>query len=130
MSLFQNFFVFMLVATGGALGAVLRYTIFLSVPVSGSQLFPWATFIVNLIGSFLIGVTLEILQHNIISEYYRFLIVVGFLGALTTFSTYVFDILRLLIEQEYRMAFLYFLLSNIFTLLLTATGLFITKRVI
>lgn len=120
----------MLIAVGGASGAILRYAIFLSVPVTGSQLFPWATFVVNLLGSFLIGIALEILQHNVISEYYRFLIVVGFLGALTTFSTYTFDILRLLIEQEYRLAFLYFFLSNIFTLLLAAAGVFIARRII
>lgn len=126
----NNFFVFILVAFGGAIGAMLRYAIFLSVPVTGSQLFPWATLIVNLIGSFLIGVMLEILQHNVIAEYYRFLIVVGFLGALTTFSTYTFDILRLLMEQEYRLAFFYFLLSNTFTLLLAAAGLLVARRLI
>lgn len=105
----------------------MRFKIFLWIPVSGGNLFPTATLAVNVLGSFLIGFFSELLQLTPLSENYRFFIVIGFLGALTTFSTYAFDIVRLLMEQEYRLAFFYFFLSNLTTVILVAGGLFTVR---
>jgi CrcB protein len=78
------------VAIGGAIGALSRYGLScLLPPVNG---FPWATLFANIIGSILIGVCyVVIVEKGLIAEEWRPLLMVGFLGALTTFSTFALD---------------------------------------
>ncbi|MEQ9554590.1 MAG: fluoride efflux transporter CrcB [Rhodospirillales bacterium] len=80
------------VAMGGAVGAVGR---FLVVNAVGSQLghgFPWGTFTVNLVGSFVLGALIEISAlHWSPPPEIRAFLVVGVLGAFTTFSTFSLD---------------------------------------
>ncbi len=82
---------FLMVALGGALGASARYGVGRWTVHSGMVGFPWGTWIVNLSGCFLIGLTLPWLIHSHHRLY--LLVVVGFLGAFTTFSTYSLDTL-------------------------------------
>ena len=80
------------VALGGAVGAVGR---FLAVNAIGSQFghgFPWGTFTVNLVGSFILGALVEVSAlHWSPSPEVRAFLVVGLLGAFTTFSTFSLD---------------------------------------
>lgn len=80
------------VAMGGALGAVGRYLVMNAMGAWLGQGFPWGTFTVNLVGSFILGVILEgsALAWSPPPEL-RALLVVGFLGAFTTFSTFSMD---------------------------------------
>jgi len=85
-------FHFLLVAAGGALGATARYGLgLLAVRVWGAGL-PIGTWAVNLLGSFLIGVALPfIVAKGGTAEGARLAVIIGFLGAFTTFSTFSLD---------------------------------------
>lgn len=76
---------------GGAIGAVVRYLVTLSsTRVFGSG-FAWGTLFVNVAGCLMIGFALGIAQVRGMDEHLRLFFVTGFLGALTTFSTYSFE---------------------------------------
>ena len=100
----------MWVGIGGFLGSILRYLVSVAVIASGfNVLFPWATFVVNVAGSLLIGVLLELFGGN--SLY--FLLVTGFCGGFTTFSTFSADTFGLLSSGRYGAAVGNILLSVI-----------------
>lgn len=81
-----------LVMVGGSLGALLRYlTGLLAARHLGSS-YAWGTLIVNLLGCFLIGVCFELADRRaMLGPSARLLLVTGFLGAMTTFSTYALE---------------------------------------
>jgi hypothetical protein len=71
------------VAAGGALGAVSRYWLMLWVSAQGGMRFPWGTLLVNVLGSCAIGVLYVLISERIVlTEQWRALLVVGYLGAL------------------------------------------------
>lgn len=81
------------IAAGGALGAVLRHFVNVQAVHWFGMSFPWATLIVNIVGCFLMGVLVEtsaLLWSP--GPALRAMIAVGFLGALTTFSSYSLDV--------------------------------------
>lgn len=87
------------VAAGGALGAVSRYWLMLWVTALGATRFPWGTLLVNVLGSCAIGVLYVLISERVVlTEQWRALLVVGYLGAFTTFSTFSLDALLLLQE--------------------------------
>jgi CrcB protein len=87
------------VAAGGALGAVSRYWLMLWVSDQGGMRFPWGTLLVNVLGSCAIGVLYVLISERMmLTEQWRALLVVGYLGAFTTFSTFSLDALLLLQE--------------------------------
>ena len=73
-----------LVAIGGAIGSVCRYL------VSGLNVtsFPWGTFTVNVLGSLIIGLAVGLVNRGIASPEMKLLLVTGFCGGFTTFSTF------------------------------------------
>ena len=75
----------LLVALGGAAGAVLRFYISETLP---SEAFPWATLSVNLVGSFLLGIVMAASLANVLGEAEALLLGVGVLGAFTTCLLY------------------------------------------
>jgi CrcB protein len=86
----------LLVALGGSIGAIFRYLISIfMIQVFGSS-FPFGTLLVNVIGSFFMGVIYALGQMSHISPELKALIGVGLLGALTTFSTFSNETLLLL----------------------------------
>lgn len=90
------------VAVGGALGALMRYGA--SIMVAGTTIVPvWvATLAVNITGCALMGVMVGLMaQHPVIIEPWRPFIMVGFLGALTTFSSFALDSFTLLEQGHY-----------------------------
>jgi CrcB protein len=90
-----------LVACGGAFGATLRYLIALGMISLFGKGFPFATLVVNVLGSLIMGVIFQLMQNETItSSPWWPLIGVGFLGALTTFSTFSMDNLLLLQQGE------------------------------
>lgn len=100
------------VGVGGALGAVARYLINLSPASTLFDKFPFPTFLINVSGSFLIGFFLILLTDKIqVSDNLRMAIIVGFLGAFTTFSTFESEILGLVRERQTMMALIYLFLS-------------------
>ncbi|MBM9535569.1 fluoride efflux transporter CrcB [Desulfobulbus alkaliphilus] len=79
----------LLVMVGGSLGAASRYGIgLLSARLWGAS-FPWGTLIVNLVGCFLVGLLFALADRSrLLSPDIRLLLITGYLGALTTFSTF------------------------------------------
>lgn len=107
------------VGLGGAVGSMARYV--LSTWMLGGRLllgFPAGTFTVNAVGSFVIGYLLQ----SLTSPTWGWLLVTGFCGGFTTFSTFSADTIRLLRVGDYGPAALYMLLSVGVCLAFTALG--------
>lgn len=84
------------VAVGGALGSVLRFLVSSWFVARVGTGFPWATFFINVSGSFAIGIVLQIaLLRTGLSPYVRLFFATGILGGYTTFSAYAFEIYSL-----------------------------------
>lgn len=93
------------IAVGGALGSLARWTMAQVFPSSG---FSWATFLTNVLGCTLIGVLMALMVDRWSStRYLRPFLGVGILGGFTTFSTYQLDVHRLLSDGHAPLAFLY-----------------------
>lgn len=90
------------VAMGGALGALSRYWLMLWIGSLASTRLPWGTALVNVLGSVAIGLLYVLISERLLlSEQWRGLLVVGYLGAFTTFSTFSLDTLLLLQEGRW-----------------------------
>lgn len=89
------------VASGGAFGAVARYLASGWVQDLTGGFFPWGTFVVNALGSFLLGFSLIWLQSTLASAEMRTLVTIGFLGSFTTFSTFSYETLAMLRDGEW-----------------------------
>lgn len=86
------------VALGGALGAVARYLAGAWVQAMSGSAFPWGTWTVNLVGSLAIGFAMVWLNETLASAEVRLFVAMGFLGSFTTFSTFSLETLELLRE--------------------------------
>lgn len=84
-----------MIALGGALGAIARYQVALSIQSRIPSAFPWGTFVVNVTGCFIMGSATGMLSQRIgINQNWRYLVPVGFVGAYTTFSTFELETYR------------------------------------
>lgn len=116
------------VAIGGALGSILRYltTVFVQKHWSGN--FPLATFIANVLGCFLIGLFMGILQkHQLADSQLKWLLITGFCGGYTTFSAFGYENFSLFQNQHSVVALLYIALSIIAGLLALGAGLYLSR---
>ena len=102
---------YLLVALFGAAGSVLRYSLFLITPRFFYLNFPVSTVLVNLLGSFFIGVCISLFEKSIITENIRIYIAIGLLGGFTTFSTFSLDLFNLLNKSLYVEMISYLVLS-------------------
>jgi CrcB protein len=91
----------LVVAAGGALGAVSRYLASGWVQGLSGDFFPWGTFSVNVVGSLTLGFTLVWLQGVVSSPELRQFVAIGFLGSFTTFSTFSFEAVAMLRDGEW-----------------------------
>ena len=100
----------MLVALGGALGALLRYGV--SAWFGTQLLFPWATLAINIAGSFTIGLLWGVFAGaDWFQQWGRLVLVVGLLGGFTTFSAFSLETLNLLQDQRWPAALTYMFVS-------------------
>lgn len=116
-----------LIGIGGALGAAARYLIGLSITTKVLHTFPLQTWFVNISGSFLLGVLAKLYQLQLIDEWVWFALGVGFCGAYTTFSTFGYETIQLLLKRNYKIACLYVISSVLVGLISTYIGYFISK---
>ena len=106
-----------LVALGGAAGSVLRFVVSRSLNFN----FPSGTLLVNLSGCFLIGILWGLLARNV-DEGKRLLLITGFCGGFTTFSSFTLEGMRMIMENRLLAFTLYTCISVIGGLLLTYFG--------
>lgn len=90
---------YLLVLVGGGLGAVLRFAVGTLVLKFFTGIFPLATFLINVTGSFFIGLFMTLfLNHSALNPNWRLLVVTGVLGGYTTFSSFEWEALTTLRE--------------------------------
>lgn len=113
----------LLVGAGGAVGSVMRYLASVFVVRIESFPFPIATFAVNILGCFCIGLFANLIPGNNM----RFLLITGFCGGFTTFSTFAHESLTLFNNNQTLPALLYTLGSCILGISAVWLGMYITK---
>jgi CrcB protein len=116
------------VGIGGFLGAISRFLIAGFVQKIAGILFPAGTLTVNVLGSFLIGFLVMIFE-NIIAPQWKALFITGFLGALTTFSTFSYETVVLIQESLYYKALLNVFLNITLCLAATIVGMAFFKLI-
>lgn len=90
------------------LGVFLRYGIDSFFPITSPQIFPWHTFGINIVGSFLIGVVYVLAsEKGIMGESWRLILTTGFLGSFTTFSAFSLQNLLLIQDGKLMLALTY-----------------------
>ena len=103
---------YLMVGIGGFVGAIARYWLGSYIGGKMGTRFPYGTFVINISGSFLIGLILTLLAERMHwSPNLRYLIPIGFIGAYTTFSTFEYETLRTVQEGQLWIAFLNISLS-------------------
>lgn len=115
-----------LVGVGGSIGSIFRFLIS-RIPFSQGP-FPWATFIVNIAGCFIIGLLIGLsFKYSFLDENMRLLFVTGFCGGFTTFSTFSLENVLLYQSGNYLALVLYITLSVIFGFSAVFLGLVLSK---
>ena len=118
------------VGLGGFAGANIRYFLGLWIVNRVGAGFPWNTFAINVTGSFLIGLLLVLLTERLaVDPAWRLLLVVGFLGGYTTFSSYTFEALQLVESGDWLRALWYVVGSNGLGLLAAFAGMVLGRTV-
>lgn len=114
----------LIVGFGGFVGSVLRYLVYITTTnhAEAKVLFSWGTFLVNIIGCFLIGMLWGMMDaYDWFSEELRLLLMVGFCGGFTTFSSYALDSI-VIGKVNLTTSLLYLLLSIVLGIIFVYVG--------
>ena len=115
---------------GGGIGAVSRYLISLNLAKNFEINLPVSTFLVNVIGSFIIGfLYILFIEKADITPAVKLALTVGFCGGLTTFSTFSLELFEMIGNNQFFHAFSYIILSVIICIIMTAIGAYFAKLV-
>lgn len=114
----------LIVGFGGMIGSMARYIFGLAIK-PGS--FPFATFIVNIAGSFIIGLVMGFALKNLSSSG-RLFLATGVCGGFTTFSAFSLECIELMKQHRYAMTLSYIVLTIVMGLVATFAGLQLTKE--
>jgi len=110
------------ICIGASLGALMRWG--LGLWLSPGALIPWGTLVANLLGGYLVGLCIAIFQAlPQLDPVWRLALVTGFLGALTTFSSFSAEVVGMLGQQRYLLAFGTASMHLFGSLLLTVAGM-------
>lgn len=118
---------FIQVALGGAIGATARYAVYRAISTHGPG-FPIATGVVNVLGSFLMGLLAAFIAHRW-HDHYAPLLLTGVLGGFTTFSAFSLDALTLWDRGQAAGALLYVVASVLLSLVAVVAGLALGRGV-
>jgi len=116
------------VGIGGFFGAISRYLIAGFVQKSFGSMFPVGTLSVNVIGSFIIGF-MAMYFSQVVEPEYKALVITGFLGALTTFSTFSLENINMLQDGNYIKVVLNITLNIVLTLSATVSAIAIFRKI-
>ena len=121
--------IYLLVALGGAIGATLRYFVYQLVLSLLGKGFPYATLLVNVLGSMVMGALYAAIEQEYLALVpWRTFIGIGLLGALTTFSTFSMDTLLLLQQAQWVKAGLNIVLNVSVCLLAAWSGMHLVGK--
>ena len=113
----------LLIALGGALGTLARYgTTVLAATLAERWAFPIGTLAVNLLGCFAIGYLGGAFDRSAVREEYRLMVIAGFLGGFTTFSSFGWETMRMVRDGQVGRGVVYVLASNIVGIALAFGG--------
>ena len=122
---------FLLASAGGALGAGARYLVYQLVTRLWGAAFPWATLLINISGSLLIGVLVAILLERLPdTTALRVFLITGILGGFTTFSAFSFEVVELIERAEVTYALLYVTGSVVLSVAACWIGLVTTRALL
>ncbi len=116
---------------GGSLGALCRYSVtLLAAKYIGSR-FPWGTLLANMTGCFLVGMAFALADRtNFLSPSARLFFMTGFLGALTTFSTYALEIVNSFRSGTNTTAITNFIVNNLGGVILVLAGMWLVQLIL
>lgn len=117
----------LLVGSGGFVGSVTRFLIARYIELKYLSSFPYGTFVVNAAGCLVIGIIYGLSVKNVTSPEIRLLLATGFCGGFTTFSTFSYETLALLQDNQIFIAFLYVAGSLLLGVAAAWFGLNLTK---
>jgi CrcB protein len=118
------------IAGGGAIGALLRFWVSNGIYQLVGRAFPWGTLAVNVIGSFLMGVLFVLLlERSLLGAEWRAAVLVGLLGAFTTFSTFSIETLTLIEQADYLKAVFNAVFSVVVCVLACWLGLALARQI-
>ncbi|MFZ0800410.1 MAG: fluoride efflux transporter CrcB [Terriglobales bacterium] len=119
------------VGVGGFVGSITRFWLATYVGQRMETRFPYGTFLINVSGSFLIGLVMTILtERTHLSPTYRYLIPIGFIGGYTTFSTFEYETLRTIQDGQFTIGLLNIVLSVLVGFLMVWTGSIVGKAIV
>ena len=120
----------LLLLAGGALGTLARYALSGFAHKLYSGTFPLGTLVVNVLGSFIIGLLWGIWENENIPSHWRTFTFIGILGGFTTFSSYTLESMNLFRDGETKLALFYILANNILGLLFVVVGFILAKAIV
>ncbi|MFY9842694.1 MAG: fluoride efflux transporter CrcB [Terriglobales bacterium] len=122
---------YLAVGIGGFAGSIARFWLAVYVGQRMGTRFPYGTFLINISGSFLIGLVMTILtERTHLSPTCRYLIPIGFIGGYTTFSTFEYETLRAIQDGQFTIGLLNIVLSVVVGFFMVWTGAIVGKAIV
>ena len=121
----------LMVAMGGAIGSSFRYLVGVAATRFLGIGFPWGTMIVNITGSFIMGVLIALLALRFsVGNEVRAFLAIGVLGGFTTFSSFALDVVSLYEKKQYFASMGYISISVMGSILALFLGLFVVRSLV
>jgi CrcB protein len=115
---------FLIVGIGGVFGSITRYKLGKAIAEKSDSIYPIGTFLTNIMGAFLLG----IVSNSGLNSNYYYLLGDGFLGAFTTFSTFMYEGFMLFQENEKLNSIAYFIITVILGIIFYGLGAYVIKQ--
>lgn len=123
--------IFFIIALGGAIGALTRQFVASQVIRIAGESFPWHTLLINVLGSFIMGIIFELLASKLSFHHeLKAFITIGILSSFTTFSSFSLDIIILIERGQIYLAIAYIFTSVLFSVLFLFCGMWFVRLII
>jgi len=120
---------FIWLAVAGSIGTLTRYALGGVVQQWTGVAWPWGTFVINMLGTLAFGVVFSLWEGKLVSPEVRMVILVGFMGAFTTFSSFMYETGAMIRDGEYLMAAANLLGQNVLGIVCFFGGLMLGKGI-